>query len=138
MAKAVGYAKYRTNHLKQITNRAKQIRKGHPSMKWTDAIKKASAERSKHPAPRSEKKAAKRVSGIRVTKTKKVTVSGLPTLTQTRNYYESEIRRTSAAIEKYKKDKTPVGKKALKIYRDHLRNLKKSLREQNSIIQRSI
>lgn len=109
-------------------------------MKWTDAIKKASAERSKHPAPRSavKKKAAKRVSGIKVTKTKKVTVSGLPTLTQTRNYYESEIRRTSAAIEKYKKDKTPVGKKALKIYRDHLRNLKKSLREQNSIIQRSI
>lgn len=51
-----------STHLKRITTRANQIRKAHPSMKWTAAIKKASSElkggKKSAPKKRVAKKAA--------------------------------------------------------------------------------
>lgn len=60
-----------SNIIKQISARAKQIRKAHPSMKWTNAIKQASKELKGKSKPGStrkksgtaaKKKAAKKVS----------------------------------------------------------------------------
>lgn len=67
------------NHLKKITAKAKQLRKAHPKMKWTDAVKKASASmkgaskpaaKKSAPKKRVVKKAAKKVAVKRHTDTK--------------------------------------------------------------------
>jgi hypothetical protein len=58
--------------LKKITVKAKQIRKTHPKMKWTDAIKAASKQISgigKTKTKRTVKR--KRVAGVRVSSTNK-------------------------------------------------------------------
>lgn len=57
-AKKIGYADYRTAHLKKITKAAKALRNKKPSLKWTDAVKQASA----------AIKAGKKVSGASVAK----------------------------------------------------------------------
>ncbi len=46
-------------HLKKITAKAKQIRKAHPKMKWTDAVKAASKTISGVPTKRVRKGAVK-------------------------------------------------------------------------------
>ncbi len=48
------------NHLKKITAKAKQIRKAHPKMKWTDAVKKASASIKGASKPAAKKRAVKK------------------------------------------------------------------------------
>lgn len=67
--------------LQKITARAKQIRKGRPSMLWTDAIKKASAELKK---PAGKKKATPKPRAklpVKVVKTQsvKTTIGRMPT-----------------------------------------------------------
>lgn len=49
-----------SQHLKKITTRAKQIRKQHPSMKWTNAIKQASQELRKPGTKRVARKPGKK------------------------------------------------------------------------------
>jgi hypothetical protein len=52
-----------SNHLKKITARAKQIRKAHPAMKWTNAIKQASREYRGGSVGAVKKKSANRQTG---------------------------------------------------------------------------
>jgi hypothetical protein len=83
--KKIGYAKGRTDILKKITGEAKKMRAKNPSMKWTDAVKKAGAlyrksEPVKKPvvannkrkaAPKksvAKKVAKKKVSGVKLVK----------------------------------------------------------------------
>jgi hypothetical protein len=69
--KTVGYAKYRLSPLKKITDLAKQIRKKNPSMKYTDAVKKAGAQ---YRAGVTAKPAAKKKTAVKGSAAKKAVV----------------------------------------------------------------
>lgn len=57
-------------HLQKITARAKQIRKAHPKMIWTDAIKKASKELAGKKVGAVKKKAAPKKAAMKKPHTK--------------------------------------------------------------------
>jgi len=113
MAKKVGYANYRFSPLKKITARAKALRKAKPSMPWTDAIKKASAEHnigkkvSGHKKVTVKKTVTKKIIGKKIAGHKKQ--SAKPT-TGASNIHKisstgSELNRLSLHIKKLQESK---------------------------------
>ena len=65
-----------SEHLIKITNKAKQLRRANPKMKWTDAVKKASKlvkPTAKKAAPK-KRAVAKKVSGVKKRAPKKTAV----------------------------------------------------------------
>lgn len=102
-------------HLQKITTLAKKIRKGKPSMKWTDAIKQASKQIK--PAAKKaavKKRAIKKVSGVKKSAPKKPAVK---THKDTKSH-NVNIRVVSGVNEKINQ---------LKIYQDLLSKEKKYL-----------
>ena len=62
-----------SEHLKKITNKAKQLRRANPKLKWTDAVKKAS--KLVRPAAKkaaTKKRVVRKVSGVKKSAPKRV------------------------------------------------------------------
>lgn len=161
-AKKVGYAAYRLSPLKKITDLAKQIRKKNPSMKYTDAVKKAGAQyrAGKTAAPAARKAAPKKKPAVKKYKSKqmaKASPSKQGALfgasnnaigstysynVSVRNGAESKIKDLSFAIAANKKKlATKISQKEKMqiriqngLMRDSISNLKKTIRLMNTAI----
>lgn len=99
-----------SEHLIKITNKAKQLRRANPRLKWTDAVKKAS--KLIKPATKkaaTKKRVAKKVSGVKKSAPKKAATK---THKDTKNH-NVNIRVVSG-----------VGPDPLKVYAEHLRRIK--------------
>lgn len=119
--------KNKATHLQKITARAKQIRKAKPSMKWTDAISKASAElKTGKPAPKkvgSVKTSSKKhtdknriTANIQVGATSKKTASVNSSISNLRIYGDMVKRvaqlEKEIAVMRSSKSKAPANLKA--------------------------
>jgi uncharacterized protein YeeX (DUF496 family) len=125
-----------SNHLKQITARAKQLRRAHPSMKWIVAIKTASAEYrgGKRSAPKKKatvrKKAApkkrrahKAIAGPTVRrKVSGESISGLKS--KLKDHYKNQLGKelVKRDLSTKKREKSKLTKKITEI-RNHLKKL---------------
>jgi hypothetical protein len=129
--------------LKQITTRAKQIRKKQKSITWKQAIKKASAEyrggsikRKKAIARKPVKrKAAKKAKAKHIdTKSHNVNIrvlSGAPNMYSTRDHLEAKAKQTALWIQSMKGKKDKPTRSLIKHTKKHLIALKKAIRAEN-------
>ena len=154
--KSVGYAKYRLSPLKKITDLAKQIRKQHPNMKYTDAVKKAGVQyrAGKNAKPSPRKAAPKKKAAVKKVHHKKTAHKKTPAAKQgqlfgiggtsmysVRDNFERDIKNTLIYIDQMKKNKalSPTErKKWIGKYKKHLQSLREQLRKQNAMINQSL
>jgi len=107
------------SHLRAITTKAKKIRKAHPNMKWTSAIKEASRLLKKAPKKRRvgsvKKKSAKRTSTIkRVKRLHKAEGNAIRSLGSVASHVSSAKRIIENEIGKLETQKFKAVKKSVK------------------------
>lgn len=135
--------------LKRITSEAKRIRKTKPNMKWVDAVRAASKKLSKSRTNPVKKKAAKKVGAVRTVSKKhtdqnRITANiqfGSSNINQFRDRIETEIKSVLKSMENVKNSKylgTYERKKILARNKKMLVQLRKMLRDANSIINQSL
>lgn len=134
-----------SEHLKKITNKAKQLRRANPKMKWTDAVKKASKlvkPAAKKAAPK-KRAVAKKVSGVKKSAPKKTAVKKpsykKPTWATKLQHMSWLVGRESGlknVIEQIKSEMplTPAKKKEIALYQRQL----KAVQQQKAIEKKLI
>lgn len=140
-------------HLQKITDKAKQLRKANPKLKWIDAVKKASKlVPTKKAAPRkAAKKAVKKVAtkkhvdtksnnvNIRVVSGAKKANFRKPTIASNLQHYSWLAGKETSLIDliadlRKQKPATTESKSLIKVYQTQLRAIKKQKAIQKKLI----
>ena len=129
MKKNIGYADYRLSPLKIITAKAKAIRKAHPKMLWSQAIKKASA---------LYKSSPKKVGSIKKAKAKKTVIKKISKSKPVVSKKVEHLSLASLKSEAAKRLKSKLGELVVKKYMAVTKREKARLQKEITIDRREL